>query len=318
LRNSKFPKGKLANLVRFRDIIVWHHCYNNNQQSLYVSKDFFELTFTHFIEPSMKKNSLFVTIVIVGAFAAAMLMFFFLFGDASHFKDAGKHEPKDVLGTIYTGGAIVPILLTLTIMVFTFIFERFFSLAKAKGKRDLQGFLVQIEKQLDEGNIDAAIDSCNQQRGTVANIIRAGLERFKEVRYENRLDAERKIAEVKRTIEEATMLETPLLERNLVGLSTIASISTMVGLLGTVIGMIRAFRALGEQQGAASATQLSVGIAEALINTAFGIFGAIIAIIFYNFFTTKVDGYIYMIDEASLNLVETLNSRFLSKTADKA
>jgi biopolymer transport protein ExbB len=262
----------------------------------------------------MKKNSLFVTIVIVGALLAAILIFSFIFGDPSHFKDAAaRKDPKDILGTIYTGGFIVPLLLTLTIMVFTFIIERFFSLAKAKGNGDLNKFLHNVETSLNAGNIDAALDLCNKQKGTVANIVRAGLERFKELRAENRLDAERKIAEVKRTIEEATMIETPLLERNLVGLSTIASISTMVGLLGTVLGMIRSFQALGEQQGAASATQLSIGIAEALINTAFGIFGAIIAIIFYNFFTNKVDAFVYMIDEASLNLVETLNTRFLGK-----
>ncbi len=261
----------------------------------------------------MKNNSLFVTVTIITAFVAAVLLYMFVFGAAAHFADpAVKEHPKDIMGIIYTGGVIVPLLLMLTIMVFTFIIERFFSLGKAKGSGDLGKFLHEIETSLNAGNIDAALDLCNKQRGTVANIVRAGLERFKELRSENRLDAERKMAEVKRTIEEAMSIETPLLERNLVGLSTIASISTMVGLLGTVLGMIRSFRALGEQ-GAASATGLSIGISEALVNTAFGIFGAIIAIVFYNFFTTKVDGFIYMIDEASLNLVETLNTRFLGK-----
>ena len=261
----------------------------------------------------MKKNSVFVSIVIVGALAAAIIIYFFIFGAGGHFTDPDVREhPKDIMGIIYTGGIIVPLLLMLTIMVFTFIFERFFSLAKAKGTGDLNKFLHDVETSLNGGNIDAAVDLCNKQRGTVANIVRAGLERFKELRMENRLDAERKMAEVKRTIEEATSIETPLLERNLVGLSTIASISTMVGLLGTVLGMIRSFRALGEQ-GAASATGLSIGISEALVNTAFGIFGAIIAIVFYNFFTNKVDAFVYMIDEAALNLIETLNTRFLGK-----
>src|SRR5581483_4297149 len=242
------------------------------------------------------------------------LIYTLIFGSASHFTDATKEHPKDVMGIIYTGGIIVPLLLMLTIMVFTFIIERFFSLSKAKGSGDINKFLANVENRLNEGNVDAAIDLCSKQRGTVANIIRAGLESFKKVRNENRLEAELKLAEVKRTIEEATSIETPLLERNLIGLSTIASISTMVGLLGTVLGMIRSFRALGEQ-GAASATQLSIGISEALVNTAFGIFGAIIAIVFYNFFTTKVDGFIYTIDEAALNLVDTLNNRFLAKAS---
>ena len=261
----------------------------------------------------MKNNSVFVTITIIAAFVAAILIYMFLFGASSHFADPlTKEHPSDTMGIIYTGGIIVPLLLMLTIMVFTFIIERFFSLAKAKGTGDMNKFLHNVETQLNAGNIDAAIELCAKQRGTVANIVRAGLDRFKELKAEGHLDAERKIAEVKRTMEEATMIETPLLERNLVGLSTIASISTMVGLLGTVLGMIRSFRALGEA-GAASATGLSIGISEALVNTAFGIFGAIIAIVFYNFFTTKVDGYIYTVDEAVLNLVETLNTRYLGK-----
>ncbi len=218
------------------------------------------------------------------------------------------------MGIIYTGGIIVPLLLMLTIMVFTFIIERFFSLSKAQGSGNMNKFLASVESTLDAGNVDAAIDLCAKQRGTVANILRAGLESFKKVRNDNKMEAALKLAEVKRTIEEATSIETPLLERNLIGLSTIASISTMVGLLGTVLGMIRSFRALGEQ-GAASATQLSIGISEALVNTAFGIFGAIIAIVFYNFFTTKVDSFIYTIDEAALNLVEQLDTRFLTKAS---
>jgi biopolymer transport protein ExbB len=264
----------------------------------------------------MKKNSLFVGIVISSAFVAAVLIYSFIFGAGSHFADPEvRQHQKDVMGIIYTGGIIVPLLLMLTIMVFTFIIERFFSLAKAKGSGDINKFLVNVENSLNAGNVDAAIDLCAKQRGTVANIIRAGLESFKKVRNESRLQAELKLAEVKRTIEEATSIETPLLERNLIGLSTIASISTMVGLLGTVLGMIRAFSAMGAAGGAASATELSTGISEALVNTAFGIFAAIIAIVFYNFFTTKVDSFIYTIDEAALNLVETLNTRFLSAEA---
>ena len=90
---------------------------------------------------------------------------------------------------------------------------------------------------LDAGNVDGAIELCAKQRGTVANILRAGLESFKKVRNENSMAATLKLAEVKRTIEKATSIETPLLERNLIGLSTIASISTMVGLLGTVLAL---------------------------------------------------------------------------------
>lgn len=264
----------------------------------------------------MKKNSFFVAIVIVCALIAAYSIYYFILGNPSHFTDALKTKPKtgDYFGTAYVGGFVVPWLITLSIMVVTFIVERFFSLSKAKGTGNVNAFLLNVEKRLNEGSIDAAIDLCDKQRGTVANIIRVGLESFKKVRSEDRLQAELKLAEVKRTIEEATSVETPLLERNLIGLSTIASIATMVGLFGTVLGMIRAFAAMGAQ-GAASATELSIGISEALVNTALGIITAVVAIIFYNFFTNKVDSFIYMIDEAALNLVETLNTKFLGKAA---
>jgi len=119
-------------------------------------------------------------------------------------------------------------------------------------------------------------------------------------------DPEKKIGEVQRSIDEAMNLETPLLEKNLVILSTVASVATMVGLLGTTVGMIRAFAALGASGGAVSAQALSIGISEALYNTAFGLGAAIISILSFNFFTTKVDNFVYMIDEAVLTVMETL------------
>lgn len=159
------------------------------------------------------------------------------------------------------------------------------------------------------GKIDDAIRACDAQRGSAANIIRTGLERYKANLADKKVDAEKKMAETQRAIEEATSLETPLLERNLIALSTIASIATMCGLLGTTIGMIRAFTALAATGGTPDAIQLSIGISEALINTALGLLAAIIGIVAYNFFVTKVDNFTYMIDEASYNVVQILNSR---------
>ncbi|HNB10446.1 MAG TPA: MotA/TolQ/ExbB proton channel family protein, partial [bacterium] len=83
--------------------------------------------------------------------------------------------------------------------------------------------------------------------------------------------------------------------------------STMVGLLGTTLGMIRAFKALA-QSGAPDAVSLSLGISEALINTAGGLGAAIVAIVAYNYFVNKVDTYTYLIDEASYNVVEILTT----------
>jgi biopolymer transport protein ExbB len=207
---------------------------------------------------------------------------------------------------IKDGGYLVVALIALIIMVVTYVFERIFSLRKAQGKGSLPKFLSSVQKEINAGNISAAIDLCDNQRGSCANIIRIGLERYQGMREAGKTkEQEEVMKEVQTSIEQATMLEVPLLEKNLVMLSTIASIATMVGLLGTTIGMIRAFAAMA-RSGAPDAVQLALGISEALINTAGGLVAAIIGIVAYNFFTTKVDNFTYMIDEASYSIVQTL------------
>ena len=257
------------------------------------------------------KQSVFLTAVIIITLAVALGLYIFILGNPANFKpgDTEKHQPINLLGTVYTGGVIVPILITLTLMNITIVFERTFSLRKAQGKGSMTAFLKRVQAALTGGKIDDAIKECDAQRGSAANIIRSGLVRYKEVLVDHNLDGEKKMAETKRAIEEATALETPLLERNLIALSTIASVATMFGLLGTVIGMIRAFAALAAQGGAPDAIQLSIGISEALINTALGLFAAILGIIGFNFFVTKVDNFTYMIDEASYNVAEILSSK---------
>lgn len=210
---------------------------------------------------------------------------------------------------IRDGGPVVSVLIALTIMVVTFIFERLLSLNRAKGRTAMTVFLKKIQQEIHAGNIDGAIEACDRQRGSLANVIRNGLARYKELKESGKVKEQKEMmADVQHAIEEAMLLEVPLLEKNLVVLSTIASIATMVGLFGTVIGMIRAFKALA-QAGVPDAVQLSLGISEALINTAGGIFAAILGIVFYNVFTTRVDNFTYMIDEASYSIVQTLATR---------
>ncbi len=245
------------------------------------------------------KQSIFITALIIIAVTVSVCVYYFIFGAEG---DAYG------LGFVYKGGPLVPILMTLLIMVLTFIAERFLSLKKANGTGSITVFLKNMEKALMDGKVDGAIELCNKQRGSCANVIRSGLERYKQIAGDTKLGGEKQMAEVQRSIEEAMMLETPLLEKNLIVLSTIASISTMLGLLGAVVGMIRSFNALGAQ-GAVDAAQLSTGIAEALINTAIGLIVAISGIIFYNFFVNKVDSFTYMIDEATYNVIQILTSR---------
>lgn len=255
------------------------------------------------------KQSIFLTTVIVITAIVALVIYQFILGNPTNFRNGEvRTVPDNILGTVYTGGIVVPVLICLTLMDLTLVFERLFSLRKASGKRSMPTFLKAVQTHLMKGSVDDAIKECDAQRGSAANIIRTGLERYKQVATEKKLDNEKRMAETQRAIEEATSLETPLLERNLIALSTIASIATMMGLLGTTIGMIRAFTALAKA-GAPDAIQLSIGISEALVNTALGLVAAIIGIVAYNFFVTKVDNFTYMIDEASYNVVQILNTR---------
>ncbi len=253
------------------------------------------------------KQSTFVSIVITAAIVISIGIYMFILGNPSNFKDGeNRQRPLNLMGTVYTGGLVVPSLIALSLMVFTFIIERIFSLKKAQGKGSLATFLKNVQRALASGQVDEAVAHCDKQRGSMANILRAGLERYSQLSKEAKgMDAEKQMTEVQRAIEEATALEMPILEKNLIAMSTIASISTMLGLFGTVIGMIRAFAALA-QAGAPDAVQLSIGISEALINTALGIFAAIVAIVAYNFFVNKVDNFTYMIDEASYDILQTL------------
>lgn len=248
--------------------------------------------------------------LIVAAFAVSVLIYMFVLGNPANFKDGeGRQKPENMMGQVYTGGVIVPVLISLSIMVITFIVERILSLRKAQGRGSLTTFLKSVQRSLASGDTEAAIQACDQQRGSLANIIRAGLERHQALSRDAKgIDADKQMAEIQRAIEEATMLEMPILEKNLIAMSTIASIATMLGLLGTVIGMIRSFQAMS-RAGAPDAIQLSIGISEALINTALGIFAAIVGIVAYNFFVNKVDNFTYMIDEASYDVIQTLTNK---------
>jgi len=235
------------------------------------------------------KQSVFISIVLVVALIASYFIYDYMLPDY-----------------IRDGGPLVIGLIAMTIMVFTFIFERMFSLRKAQGRGSLAVFLKNVTQEINKGNIEGAIGACDKQRGSCANIIRTGLDKYKQLVHDGDVKGQKEMmTEVQRAIEEAMLLEVPLLEKNLVALSTIASIATMWGLLGTVLGMIRSFRAMSKA-GSPDAVQLALGISEALINTAGGLIAAIAGILAYNFFTTKVDNFTYMIDEASYSIVQSL------------
>lgn len=252
------------------------------------------------------KQSVFMTVVIVVALVVSAVIFYGVFGNPANFKTPEKNTPANMMGAVYLGGPIVVVLMALSIMVITFTIERQLSLSKAKGRGPIEPFLKKVQTSLLDGNIEEAMAECDKQRGSIANIIRQGLDRYQTLASDNKLEADQKLQEVQSAIEEAMMLEVPLLEKNLVVLSTIASVSVLIGLFGTVVGMIRAFQALASA-GTPNAAELSAGISEALINTAGGLFGAIVGTIAYNYFVTKVGNITYMIDEATYNMLQILS-----------
>ncbi len=247
------------------------------------------------------------------------LIWRFVFGAASGFDSPDpsggfwpKHQkPKSAMNGIYEGGIIIPFLIGMFLMVVTFSIERWLTIRKALGNGSIADFIRKVQYHLANRNIDAAMAECDKQRGSVANVMRAGLRRYKEMTSNSELGTDQKVLAIQKEVEEATALELPMLQKNLVFLSTITSVGTLVALLGTVMGMIRSFSALGQEGGGAgAATQLAVGISEALYNTALGIGTSAFALIMYNIFTTKIDSITYGIDESGFTLTQSFASLY--------
>lgn len=236
-------------------------------------------------------------------------------GNFSHPDEAGgfwpHHEgPKTGLAKMYLGGIIVPILIGCFLVVLTFVIERFLTVSKATGTGNISEFVRQVQYHLANKDVDKALVACDKQKGSVGNVMKAGLRKYKEMITNSELTTEQKVLNIQKEVEEATALELPMLEKNLVFLSTIASVATLLGLLGTVLGMIRSFSALGDSGGGEAAQALSQGISEALYNTALGIGTSAIAIIFYNMFTTKIDGITFGIDESGFTLTQSFAANY--------
>lgn len=260
---------------------------------------------------SSKFSSMFAMIVIPSVIVIGILVYVFILGNPVHFEGGntkGHPIPGDYLGMMYKGGILVPILMAAFLLVWTVFFERIFTLAAAGGKGSTQNFIRKIQNFLSKGDLNSAIAECDIQKGSVANVLRSGLEKYQEVEKEPHMDRDQKVLSIQKEIEETTALELPMLERNLVILATLSAIATLMGLLGTVIGMIKAFSALATT-GSPDAVALSSGISEALINTALGISTSAFAIIFYNYFTSRIDGMTYAIDEAGNSITQTFAAK---------
>ena len=248
------------------------------------------------------------SLVILVCFILAVLFYLFVLGAPGNFKDTvNKEGPLNLLGTVYKGGVIVPVLITCFLTVIVLCVERWIALSKAKGKGNTTKFVEDVKAALRNHDLAKAEDLCRKQKGTVGAVVYATLQKYKEMEKDTVLSKEQKLAAIQGTLEEATSLEMPALQQNLPILATLTTLGTLIGLFGTVLGMIKSFQALSAS-GAPDSTELSTGISEALVNTALGIATAAFALIGYNFYTNKIDNMTYAIDELGFSMVSTFSA----------
>jgi biopolymer transport protein ExbB len=260
-----------------------------------------------------KTSGGFPLIVSAGAIVICIIIGWFIYlkilGSPSNFEgnDPVKGHPHNLLGTMYKGGVIVPFLLGFFLTVWTFAIERFVTISKANGRGATEKFVAKIKQLISNHDFEGAKAECDKQKGSLANVVHEGISKYQFVQNDSSMDKEAKVHAIQKALEEATALELPMLSKNMVVISTMASIGTLTGLIGTVVGMIRAFAALANA-GAPDTAALATGISEALVNTLVGIATSAFAIIFYNLFSNRVDQITYAMDEAGFTIVQEFQS----------
>ena len=247
-------------------------------------------------------------LVIIGCAIVAFCFFFFVCGDPSGFDEKGHPHPGNYFATLFQGGYVIPIVITLLLTTISLSVERFFALNRAAGKGSIPKFVAEAKAKLEAGDIAGAEKLCDAQKGSVANILKAGLVRYQDVESYTDMNNDEKAEIIQHEIEDATTLELPYLEQNLSIIATISTLGTLFGLFGTVLGMIKSFAAMG-QEGAPDSTALAVGISEALMNTAMGIGTGALSIIFYNYFQGRVKDTTDAVNEIAFALGQTYVSK---------
>lgn len=247
-------------------------------------------------------------LIILGNLIIASVFFFGICGHPSHFDDKGHPLSGDVFGILYQGGYVIPLVITLLLTVLTLSIERWLALNRAGGKEKNEQFVLKVKQKIDEGDINGATRLCDEQKGSIANIVREGLIRYKDVEDITNITNTDKAGLIQKEVDEATTLELPYLEKNLNIIAAISTLGTLFGLFGTVLGMIRAFSAMGHE-GAPDSTALAVGISEALMNTALGIATGALAIITYTYFSGRIQTMANAIDEIGFAIGQSFVKR---------
>lgn len=250
-----------------------------------------------------RKGASAVFIILICAIVAH-LFFYLICGNPDNFDAKGNPIDQNIFGTLYQGGFVIPIVITLLLTVFALGIERLIALSKANGKGKVATFVAKARVMIQEGDIAGTEKLCDEQKGSIANVLKAGLVRYDDISKMDNLSGDQKAAIIEKEIDDATALELPYMEQNLGVIAAISSLGTLFGLLGTVLGMIRSFGAIG-QEGAPDSVALSLGISEALMNTAMGIATGAAAIIVYNYFATRVENVTNAINEVGFALGQT-------------
>lgn len=263
----------------------------------------------YFVVKNIKTKLAFVVLPL--SLLLGYLVYTYVLGNPANFEgNDPMAEPLkgNVLGTIYKGGTLVILLLSFQFIAVIYIIERYLSIRLSRGKGDLKTFVLDVKSALEADDYPKLIALSDAQQGAVGNVVKTGTEVFLSRKATGKVD-QKDIYLIQKELEEATQLEVPELTTNMFILSTVAQISTLIGLLGTVTGMIQAFAALA-RVGEPDPVGLAGGISQALVTTALGITTAAFTIVFYNAFSNQVERITYTIDEASFSIIHSLKLKF--------
>jgi biopolymer transport protein ExbB len=214
-----------------------------------------------------------------------------------------------MLEQIMNGGPIMLALVGLSVITVAVIIDRYrvFKVAYQVSPNELFG---QIRNALDQEDVDKGIDACKKAKGPVAAVLYVGLHKFKVLRdmVRPRDDIRQN---VDRTLSEYAPHVIEALEKHVNYLLIIGSVSPLLGMTGTVTGMISSFE--GMQSEGVSGGAVAGGISEALLTTAGGLIVAIPAVVFYSIFTKKIDNLTLQIEEKASDMVEYLDLYILGE-----
>lgn len=191
------------------------------------------------------------------------------------------------------GWVMIPIVLLSVIAVYIFV-ERFFVIRKASGE-DLH-FMNRIKDFIHDGKVESALTLCESTNNPVARMIEKGIKRIG-----------RPLNDVSAAIENVGKLEIYKLERGLPTLATVAGAAPMIGFLGTVIGMIRAFYDMSTAGSNIDVSTLSNGIYTALVTTVAGLIVGIIAYFAYNILVARVEKVVNQLEAKATEFMDLLN-----------